>query len=225
MAGIRLDLGGSVGVATLPDDGRDVETLLQRADIAMYEAKSGRTGVERYSREQDANSLMRLTIAGDLRRALEQREFVTHFQPKIDLGSNRVCGAEALVRWHHPQRGAIPPNVFVGIAEQTGFIVPHHARPGRGCPRVQRVAEARRAAHRRGEPLRARAAGARACPTGVADIRAPTELPLDALVLEITENMVVADLERVLPTLKRLAEHGIALSIDDSAPATRRWNS
>ena len=124
VAGIRLDLGGSVGVATFPDDGRDVETLLQRADIAMYEAKSGRTGVERYSREQDANSLMRLTIAGDLRRALEQREFVTHFQPKIDLGSNRVCGAEALVRWHHPQRGAIPPDVFVGIAEQTGFIVP-----------------------------------------------------------------------------------------------------
>ena len=123
-AGIRLDLGGSVGVATFPDDGRDVETLLQRADIAMYEAKSGRTGVERYSREQDANSLMRLTLAGDLRRALEQGEFVTHFQPKIDLETNRVHGAEALVRWHHPQRGAVPPDVFIGIAEQTGFIVP-----------------------------------------------------------------------------------------------------
>ena len=209
-------LGGSVGVATYPDDGRDVETLLQRADIAMYEAKSGRTGVERYSREQDANSLLRLTIAGDLRRALEQGEFVTHFQPKIDLATNRVCGAEALVRWHHPQRGTIPPDVFVGIAEQTGFIVPltmHVAR--RGGPRVQRVAPARRAAHRRGEP----SARVLLEPDPARDRRrhaaAPTACRAEALVLEITENMVVADPERVLPTLTRLAEHGIALSVDD----------
>jgi diguanylate cyclase (GGDEF)-like protein len=214
-AGIRLDLGGSVGVATFPDDGSDVETLLQRADIAMYEAKSGRTGVERYSREQDANSLMRLTLAGELRRALEQGEFVTHFQPKIDLLANRAGGAEALVRWDHPQRGTIPPDVFIGIAEQTGFIVSLTMRV---------LDEAIRACshwHRHGAPLTvavnlsARVLLEPTLPDTVAAICRAHRLPADALVLEITENMVVANLDRVLPTLTRLAEHGISLSIDD----------
>ena len=181
----------------------------------MYEAKSGRTGVERYSREQDANSLMRLTLAGDLRRALEQGEFVTHFQPKIDLGSNRVYGAEALVRWQHPRRGTIPPDVFIGIAEQTGFIVPLT---------MHVLDEAVRACsewRRHGAPLTvavnlsARVLLEPDLPETVAAICRAHDLPPDALVLEITENMVVADPERVLPTLTRLAEQGIALSIDD----------
>jgi diguanylate cyclase (GGDEF)-like protein len=214
-AGIRLELGGSVGVATYPDDGRDVETLLQRADIAMYEAKSGRTGVERYSREQDANSLMRLTIAGDLRRALDQGEFVTHFQPKVDLASNRVCGAEALVRWNHSRRGAIPPDVFVGIAEQTGFIVPltMHVidQAVRACGEWRRHGARLTVAVN----MSARVLMEPTLPETVAAICRDRGVPPDALVLEITENMVVADPERVLPTLTRLSEYGIALSVDD----------
>ena len=214
-AGIRLDIGGSVGVATYPDDGRDVEQLLQRADIAMYEAKSGRTGVERYSREQDANSLTRLTLAGDLRRALEQREFATHFQPKIDLAGNRVCGAEALVRWQHPEHGAFAPEVFVGVAEQTGFIVPltvHVLEAAiRACSEWRRHGACLTVAVN----LSARVLLEPDLPDTVAGICRAHDVPPDALVLEITESMVVADPERVLPTLARLAGHGVALSIDD----------
>ena len=214
VAGIRLDLGGSVGVATFPDDGNDVETLMQRADIAMYEAKSGRTGVERYSREQDANSLLRLTIAGDLPRALEQGEFVTHFQPKVNLASNRVSGAEALVRWHHPLHGTIPPEVFVSIAEQTGFIVPltMHVldEAVRACSEWRRHGARLAVAVN----LSARVLLEPRLPQQVADICRAHDLPPNAVVLEITENMVVADLDRVLPTLTRLAANGFALSID-----------
>jgi diguanylate cyclase (GGDEF)-like protein len=214
-AGIRLDLGGSVGVATFPDDGRDVETLLQRADIAMYEAKSGRTGIERYSREQDTDSLMRLTIAGDLRRALEQGEFATVFQPKIDLATNRVAGAEALVRWNHPRRGSIAPDLFVGIAEQTGFIVPLTMyvldEAVRACAEWRRHGAQLTIAVN----LSARVLLEPTLPETVAAICRKHGVPPDAVVLEITENMVVADPARALPMLKRLADQGVALSVDD----------
>ena len=214
-AGIRLDVGGSVGVATYPNDGHDVETLLQRADIAMYEAKSGRTGVQRYRREQDANNLIRLTLAGDLRRALDAGEISAEFQPKIDLRSNRVSGAEALVRWRHPQQGAIAPELFVGIAEQTGFIVAitmHVMQEAvRACSNWRRHgAELTVAVN-----LSARALLEPELPETVIALCRAHDLPPQALVLEITESMVVADPERVLSTLTRLAEHGVALSVDD----------
>ena len=214
-AGIRLDLAGSVGVATYPDDGSDVEQLLQRADIAMYEAKSGRTGVERYSREQDSDSLMRLTLAGDMRRALEQGEFITHFQPKIDLRANRACGAEALVRWYHPRRGAIPPEMFIGVAEQTGFIVPltlHVLEQAiRGCSRWRdHGAELTVAVN-----LSARVLLEPDLAGTVASLCRAHRVPPEALVLEITESMVVADPERVFPVLARLADYGVLLAIDD----------
>ena len=214
-AGIRLDVGGSVGVATYPNDGHDVETLLQRADIAMYEAKSGRTGVQRYRREQDANNLIRLTLAGDLRRALDAGEISTEFQPKIDLRSNRVSGAEALVRWRHPQQGAIAPELFVGIAEQTGFIVAitmHVMQEAvRACSNWRRHGAQLTVAVN----LSARALLEPELPETVMALCRAHDLPPQALVLEITESMVVADPERVLSTLTRLADHGVALSVDD----------
>jgi diguanylate cyclase (GGDEF)-like protein len=215
VAGVRLDIGGSVGVATYPSDGRDVETLLQRADIAMYEAKSGRTGVQRYAREQDADNLIRLTLAGDLRRALEDGEIVTEFQPKIDLRADRVCGAEALVRWRHPHRGAIAPELFIGIAEQTGFIVPITLHV------LEDAVRACREWRRHGAPLTvavnlsARVLLEPDLPETVVGLCRRYDLAPDALVLEITESMVVADPERVLPTLDRLAAHGVVLSVDD----------
>ncbi|MET0684012.1 MAG: bifunctional diguanylate cyclase/phosphodiesterase [Solirubrobacteraceae bacterium] len=215
VGGVRLDIGGSVGVATYPQDGRDVETLMQRADIAMYEAKSGRTGVQRYAREQDADNLIRLTLAGDLRRALDEGEIVTEFQPKIDLRGDRVCGAEALVRWRHRQRGEIAPELFIGIAEQTGFIVPIT---------MHVLGDAVRACHEWRHHgvhltvavnLSARVLLEPDLPESIVGLCAAHDVPPDALVLEITESMVVTDPERVLPTLDRLAAAGITLSVDD----------
>jgi EAL domain-containing protein (putative c-di-GMP-specific phosphodiesterase class I) len=95
---------------------------MRRADVAMYQAKEGATGVERYSVQQDDSSLARLALAADLRRALEKSEFVPYFQPKIDLRTGEVVGAEALLRWNHPREGLRQPNSFIAIAESTGII-------------------------------------------------------------------------------------------------------
>jgi len=215
VGGVRLDIGGSVGVSTYPHDGRDVETLLQRADIAMYEAKSGRTGVQRYAREQDADNLIRLTLAGDLRRALDVGEIVTEFQPKIDLRSDRVCGAEALVRWRHPQRGEIAPELFIGIAEQTGFIVPITLHVLRDAVRAVREWRRHGSHLTVAVNLSARVLLEPDLPERIAELCRAHDVAPDALVLEITESMVVADPERVLPTLNRLAAAGVVLSVDD----------
>jgi predicted signal transduction protein with EAL and GGDEF domain len=128
IAGVRLELGASVGIACFPEHGQDVDVLMQRADVAMYQAKEGRTGVERYVRELDGNSVQRLALAGDLRGALERDEFVLHYQPKMDLRTGTVTGAEVLLRWAHPVHGWLPPDEFIPLAEHTGLIVPltHH---------------------------------------------------------------------------------------------------
>jgi len=124
VAGVRLELGASVGIASFPEHGQDVDVLMQRADVAMYQAKEGRTGVERYAPELDGNSVHRLTLAGDLRAALERGEFVLHYQPKVDLRTGRVMGAEVLLRWAHPTLGWLAPDDFIPLAEHTGLIVP-----------------------------------------------------------------------------------------------------
>ena len=123
--GVSLELGGSIGVAVHPEDGDDVETLMQRADVAMYQAKEGATGVERYSVQQDDSSLARLALAADLRRrARERASSCPYFQPKSTCATGRLVGVEALLRWNHPTQAACSPDVFIPLAEQTGLIVP-----------------------------------------------------------------------------------------------------
>ena len=124
VAGVRLELGASVGIASYPEHGQDVDVLMQRADVAMYQAKEGRTGVERYVPELDGNSVQRLALAGDLRSALDREEFILHYQPKIDLRTGAVKGAEVLLRWAHPVHGWLGPDEFIPLAEHTGLIVP-----------------------------------------------------------------------------------------------------
>jgi diguanylate cyclase (GGDEF)-like protein len=213
--GVSLELGGSVGVASHPEDGADVETLMQRADVAMYQAKGGATGVERYSVKQDDSSLERLALAADLRRALEQNEFVPYFQPKVDMRTDRVCGAEALLRWMRADGKEVSPEVFIPLAEQTGLIVP---------VTLQVIASAvRECAVWRGHGhdvsvavnLSARALVHPGLPDHVEELCRCWDLPTRALVLEITESMIVDDPGRALPVIERLAELGVRLSIDD----------
>ena len=117
-----LEITVSIGVATFPEHGEDADTVLRHADVAMYQAKASRAGTAVYDPEQDLNDEARLTLAGELRRAIQNEELVLHFQPKAELTSGRIVGVEALVRWQHPERGFIPPNEFVPIAERTGLI-------------------------------------------------------------------------------------------------------
>ena len=117
-------MAASVGIAVFGEHGEDADALLQHADVAMYLAKGAHAGTAVYSAEQDTNDAERLALAGELRRAIEQEELVVHYQPKADLQTGRIVGVEALVRWIHPERGFIPPDAFIPIAERTGLIKP-----------------------------------------------------------------------------------------------------
>jgi diguanylate cyclase (GGDEF)-like protein len=215
VAGVRLELGASVGIASYPEHGHDVDVLMQRADVAMYQAKEGRTGVERYVPELDGNSVQRLALAGDLRAALDREEFVLHYQPKIDLRTGAVRGAEVLLRWAHPVHGWLPPDEFIPLAEHTGLIVPlthyvlDHALRQMGGWRSDGV-DIGVAVN-----LSARTLIERELPDEIEAMCQRWDVPTSRLVLEITESMVVADPARALPILARLHELGVEISVDD----------
>jgi diguanylate cyclase (GGDEF)-like protein len=133
LRGIAVELDASVGIALSPEHGRDVTTLIQRADVAMYDAKRTQGRVETYSTERDPYSPARLSLLGELRRAIDGDELVLHFQPKISLDGDRVTGVEALVRWEHPEHGLLQPDQFIPLAERTGTIA--HLTAGCSPPR------------------------------------------------------------------------------------------
>ena len=120
-----IPLSASIGITLFPEDGEDEETLLKNADAAMYHAKSsGRGAYQFYTHELNVAALERLSLEAELRQALERDELVLHFQPKNQLATGAVVGAEALVRWQHPERGLLFPGEFIGLAEESGLIVP-----------------------------------------------------------------------------------------------------
>ena len=120
-----LHVSASIGVSIYPDDGQDAETLIQHADTAMYQAKAnGRDNYQYFKKEMNLRAVERQSVEGSLRRALERAEFVLHYQPKINLETGAITGAEALIRWQHPDRGLLAPSHFVPIAEDCGLIVP-----------------------------------------------------------------------------------------------------
>ena len=119
-----LYIGVSIGIVFYPEHGGDADSLLQRADVAMYVAKNSRCGVAVYSPEDDQHSLHHLVLTGELRCAIEDENITLNYQPKIDYKTGSVCGMEALARWEHPKHGFIPPDEFIAIAEYSGLINP-----------------------------------------------------------------------------------------------------
>jgi diguanylate cyclase (GGDEF)-like protein len=210
-----LEVSVSVGIATFPAHGEDVDTLLRHADVAMYLAKEARAGTAAYDSEQDMNDAARLALAGELRRAIEEGELVLHFQPKAELETGCVVGVEALVRWQHPERGFIPPNEFVPIAERTGLIKP--------LSRYVVAAALRQCGAWRDAGLDLHVAVNLTIPD-LLDLELPdligallaeTNVRPDQLELEITETTILADPFRVRQVLARLNEMGLRLAIDD----------
>ena len=123
--GQEVHVGASIGIALFPGDGENAETLLRHADLALYRAKAeGRAGFRFFAPAMDAAVRARLELSRELRQALERGEFVLHYQPQLDIASGRFVGAEALVRWQHPDRGLVPPGEFIPLAEATGLIRP-----------------------------------------------------------------------------------------------------
>ncbi|HEX6141642.1 MAG TPA: EAL domain-containing protein [Geminicoccaceae bacterium] len=210
-------IDASIGIAIYPDDSADQETLLMHADAAMYQAKAEARGTFRVFGPQDeAEALDRLALERDLRCALDHEQLFLAFQPQLDLATDRVVGAEALLRWAHPQRGIIPPDAFIPLIEETGLIQPVGQWVLRaGC------AEARRWLKRPGGPLRISvniSPRQLRAPDFVASVRAVLDeagLPAELLELEITEGAAMSDPEAVAVKLRELAAMGVQLAIDD----------
>ncbi|MGW4201434.1 putative bifunctional diguanylate cyclase/phosphodiesterase [Streptomyces sp. NPDC004726] len=212
--GLTLVLEASAGVAVFPEHALDAEGLLRRADVAMYQAKRDRTGVEVYESKRDSNTPDRLGLLGDLRRALDAREVELHYQPKVRF-DGQVAGLEALVRWVHPDRGRVPPDEFIAIAESSG-LMPHLTEyvldtalaqvakwreQGLNVPVAVNVSP--RDVH---TPGFAGAVAARLARHGV---------PAGSLQLEITEHVLLEDPQRAADTLAGLTDHGVRMSLDD----------
>jgi diguanylate cyclase (GGDEF)-like protein len=214
--GAGVDVGCSVGVAITPDHGEDFDLLLQHTDVAMYVAKKDSLGVVSYAPGLDSHSPGRLALLGGLRRAVEDCEqIVVHYQPKASLPSGEVTGAEALVRWQHPERGLLAPSEFIPLAERTGII-----RPLTWCILRKALEQNRRWADdglllRVAVNISARCLLDKSFPDEVARILRETGVPAERLELELTESSVMSDPDRALGILLTLEAQGIRLSIDD----------
>jgi diguanylate cyclase (GGDEF)-like protein len=213
--GVVMRTEASVGVAIAPDHGGDVETLLRRADIAMYVAKGGRTGVEAYDTTQESHSPARLALAGELRRALEQGELVVYYQPQAAVSTGLVTGVEALVRWHHPARGLVGPDVFVPLAENTGLIGPLTMTVLDSALKQVRVWDAMGLHLDIAVNLSTRSLLDRALPGVVSKMLARHGLAPQRLELEITESMIASDPVRAVEVLAELRAVGVRLALDD----------
>ncbi len=213
--GLTLDVRTSIGIAMFPSHGKDAETLVQRADIAMYLAKAAKTEVEIYASERDQYSPSRLALVGEMRGAIDHDEFVLHYQPKISLKTGEVGGVEALIRWQHPMREMVYPDEFIPLAEHTGLIEP--------ITRYVLDEVLRQCAEWRRQGLNlpiavnlsARILLDEDFPDRVADALRHWGVAPSLLQFEITESTLVADPKRALGVLTRLSQMGVQLSIDD----------
>ena len=207
----------SIGVAIYPIDGTNAETLTKHADIAMYRAKElGRNTFQFYSPTMSERTLERLSIEGDLRHALERGEFTLHYQPQVDLGSGAIVGMEALIRWDHPQLGRIAPGRFIGLAEEMGLIIPIGAWVLRtACAQTKAWQLAGLGELRVAVNLSPRQFTQKALLQSIADILRDTGLDARFLELELTESMVMSDVEHAISILRNLKGLGIQIAIDD----------
>lgn len=215
--GIQLQIQASIGISLYPNDGQDVDNLLKHADVAMYRSKEeGRNRFNLFTEEMDHRISNIFSMEKNLRLALERNEFSLNFQPQLSLVSNVLCGAEALIRWNHPQLGAISPADFIAVAEDTGQIV----QIGEWVLRTacQKISSWRR----NGLPvvpiainLSIRQLIQPNFSKYVASIMRDNDLLSGDLELEVTESILLGDAEVALSFLNEMREMGVKLSIDD----------
>lgn len=215
--GHEVFVSASLGIAVFPEDGRDVEELLASADAAMYHAKEqGRNNFQFYSRSMSHLARTRLALENGLRKALERRELYLHYQPKVGIASGRVVGLEALMRWRSAEFGQVPPAEFISVAERMGLIVPiGDWLIGEAC----RQAAQWRAAGLPSLPIAVNISSLQFRRGNLVEIvkRAllANHCPADMLEMEVTESLLMQDMDIVLPILRALADMGVRLAIDD----------
>lgn len=209
--------GVSIGITVFPHDGRDAETLMKNADLALYRAKAeGRGNIQLFRHELQLRAIERNAIERDLRIALQQEQFELYYQPKVDMQTGMVRGAEALLRWNHPERGLVPPDMFIPIAEQNGLIVDISRWV------IRQACEQNRKWQDEGLPKISVAVNVSALDLrrrDLSDLIANTliqsRLSPQFLEIEVTESMVMHDVEAVIGTLRRLRSLGVGIGIDD----------
>ena len=214
--GMELKVGAAVGISLFPDDATDPESLLRLSDIAMYRAKeTGGDAFTFYSEDLDQRAKDRLALEAALRRGLEQGELLLHYQPKVALGDNRITGAEALVRWRHPERGMVSPGEFIPVAEETGFITRITAWVlEEVCRQASRWRDAGMAPLPLAVNLSARDFSPD-LPRRIAELLERNGIGAEWLELEITESMLMNHTDKVIRMMDELAAMGIALALDD----------
>ena len=217
IGGHELYVGASIGISLFPEDGETADVLIKNADAALHRAKEqGRDNCQLYAPAMNAAVLDRFVLEGDLRRALEREEFVLHYQPVVDPSSGAILSVEALVRWLHPEEGLRGPGSFIGIAEETGLIVPlgewvlrtackqcrSWQKPGLSAVRVSVNVSARQFRH-----------------AGFVDVVASAcrdaDLDPSLLTLEVTESLAMEQADSTIGMLNELKRLGVAISIDD----------
>jgi diguanylate cyclase (GGDEF)-like protein/PAS domain S-box-containing protein len=215
LGGISLLINASIGIAVYPDHAVDGETLTRRADVAMYTAKRKGEGVAVYSPEHDQSSIRRLSLLGELRRAITDDQLVLHYQPAVALDTGQVCAVESLVRWQHPIHGLLPPGEFIELAEVSGTIQPLARWVLERA--VRTAAEWSRSGldFRVAVNLSVRNLYDLELPAWLGQLLSEHAVCADRLVLEITETELMADPFYAMEVLGKLKALGAATSIDD----------
>ena len=215
--GREIYITASVGAALYPQDAEDPETLLKNAELAMYRVKeSGRNSYFLYTTELQSRVTERVSLESKLRRALERGEFSLHYQPQLDLRTNRVFGCEALLRWNQPELGMVSPAKFIPLAEETGLIVPIGEWVLRtACLQSMAWQNAGLAPITMAVNISARQFREKNLSNVVAKILAETGLRAKLLELEVTESVIMHDAQKAIAELQAFREMGVTLSVDD----------
>lgn len=216
IGGRELKLGAAIGISSYPDDGMDTETLLRQADIAMYRAKqTGPDGLAFFSEDMNQRAADRLTLEAGLRRAIERDELLLYYQPKVNIANGSIIGAEALVRWRHPERGLVPPVEFVPVAEESGLIV--HVSNWvleAACRQIRQWMDEGLPAMHIAVNLSARDFSS-GLPARVQELLERHGIDAEWLELEITEGMLMNHTAKVIAMMDEITALGVSLSLDD----------
>lgn len=216
LQGQDLHVSASIGVALFPEDGEDADTLMRNADAAMYHAKdSGRANYQFFTEHMNLSAQSRLTLEAELRRALDRSELTLAYQPIYALANGRLVGAEALLRWRHPERGLVAPGEFISVAEDSGLIHAIGEDVLRAACVQARLWQDKGLAIQLSVNVSVHQLRRRAFLDQLRSILASTSVDPRLLELEITESLIVEDASEALKTLKTLDELGVRLAIDD----------
>lgn len=216
LGGHEVFTAGSIGIAMFPADSEDRDALINSADTAMYAAKGHGGAFQFYSTDMNARAFERLKLETGLRHALARGEFQLFYQPLVDFESGAVVGVEALLRWRHPERGLLSPDRFIGLAEETGLILPIGEWALRtACVQARTWQQEGFPSLRMAVNLSRRQLQQRNLVETVARILEETGLAPRSLELELTESQLIQDADRTVPMLQELHRMGIRISIDD----------